>query len=161
MQDAEEARARAEANEAQLTEVDRRKDEFIAILGHELRNPLNSINLAAQLLGHPEMETERERNLSIVDRQVKNLNRLIGDLLDVSRVSKGKIHLRKEGLDLSAVIGHAVDSVSVLVEEREHELTISLPPGPMLVEADSTRLEQVFVNLLTNAVKYTEKGGHI
>jgi PAS domain S-box-containing protein len=161
LRDAEEARARAEAHEAQLAEADRRKDEFIAILAHELRNPLNGINLSAQLLGHPEMEQDRARTLGIVDRQVKNLNRLIEDLLDVSRVSKGKIHLRKEGLDLSAVLGHAVDSVSELVAEREHELTVSLPPGPMPVEADSTRLEQVFVNLLTNAAKYTEKGGHI
>jgi PAS domain S-box-containing protein len=158
---AEEARARAEANEAQLAEADRRKDEFIAILAHELRNPLSSIGMAAHLLRYTEAGQDRERSLEVVAHQVAALNRLIEDLLDVSRISKGKIHLRKGVLDLSAVIRHAVDSVAALVGEREHELTVWLPREPMTVEGDPTRLEQVFVNLITNAAKYTEKGGRI
>jgi PAS domain S-box-containing protein len=158
---AEEARARAEANEAKLAEADRRKDEFIAILAHELRNPLSSIGMAAHLLRGSDAAGKREWSLGVIGHQVSALSRLIEDLLDVSRISNGKIRLRKEPLDLAAVLGHAVDSVAVLVRDREHELTVSLPPGPMAVEGDPTRLEQVFVNLLTNAAKYTEKGGHI
>ena len=159
--EAQEAQARAEANEAKLAEADRRKDEFIAILAHELRNPLSSISMAGELLGRPGKEEDRKWSLGVIAHQVKALNRLIEDLLDVSRISKGKVHLRTEALDLAAVIGHAVDSVAALVRERGHELAVSLPPGPMAVEGDATRLEQVFVNLLTNAAKYTEKGGRI
>jgi PAS domain S-box-containing protein len=158
---AEEARARAETNEALLAEADRRKDEFIAILAHELRTPMGAISMAGQLSRDPKSEEDRNWSLGIIDRQVKNLNRLIEALLDVSRVANGKVNLQMELLDLRTVIGHAVEAVSALVEEREHELTISLPPDAMMVEADSTRLEQVFANLLTNAAKYTEKGGHI
>lgn len=158
---AEEACGRAEAGEAQLADADRRKDEFIVILAHELRNPLSAISMASHLSRHPEHEAEREENLSVIDRQVKNLTRLIEDLLDVSRVSKGKVRLRKESLDLSAVLGHAAASVSGLVGERGHELSVTLPPDPLTIEGDSTRLEQVFVNLLTNAAKYTGKGGRI
>ena len=158
---AEEARARAEANEAKLAEADRRKDEFLTILAHELRNPLSSIRMAAHILQRPGTEKEREWSLGVITHQVGALNRFIEDLLDVSRISKGKIHLRREALDLAAVIGHAVDSVATLVREREHELTVSLPRGPMMVDGDATRLEQVFVNLLTNAAKYTPKGGRI
>lgn len=158
---AEEARARAETNEAMLADADRRKDEFIAILAHELRTPMGAISMASQLSRSPESEADRDWSLGIIDRQVNNLNRLIEDLLDVSRVAKGKVHLRLELVDLGAVIGHAIQAVSALVEDREHELTISLPSDPMMVEADSTRLEQVFANLLTNAAKYTGKGGQI
>jgi two-component system CheB/CheR fusion protein len=139
---AEEARARAEANEAKLAEADRRKDEFLAILAHELRNPLSSIRMATRTLQRPGTEENREWSLGVITHQVGALNRLIEDLLDVSRISKGKVHLRREALDLAAVIGHAVDSVATLVRE-------------------ATRLEQVFVNLLTNAAKYTPKGGRI
>ena len=145
-----------------LAEADRRKDEFIAILAHELRNPLGNISMAAHILRRPDLGGEnREQGLGVITHQVGALNRLIEDLLDVSRISKGKVHLRREPLDLAAVIGHAADSVATLVREREHELTRSLPPGPMLVDGDATRLEQVFVNLLTNAAKYTPKGGRI
>src|SRR3954470_23344926 len=158
---AEEARARAEANEAKLAEADRRKDEFLTILSHELRNPLSSIRMAAHTLQRPGTEENREWSLGVITHQVGALNRLIEDLLDVSRISKGKVHLRKEALDLAVVIGHAADSVAMFVREREHELTRSLPRGPMLVDGDATRLEQVFVNLLTNAAKYTPKGGRI
>ena len=103
----------------------------------------------------------RDWSLDLIDHQVKNLGRLIEDLLDISRISQGKVLLRKEVVDLSPVIVRAVDSVSALVEEREHELSIALPPQPMPVDADPLRLEQVFINLLTNAAKYTPSGGRI
>jgi two-component system CheB/CheR fusion protein len=106
-------------------------------------------------------EKERSWSLGVLVHQVKTLNRLIEDLLDVSRISKGKIHLRKEAVDLASVIARAVESVTALAEDRGHELTVFVPSEPMLVEGDPIRLEQVFGNLLTNACKYTEKGGRI
>ena len=147
--------------ERAVEEAERRKDEFIAVLAHELRNPLAAINMAAHLVQRTDSEKDRSWGLGVIGHQVKNLNRLIEDLLDVSRISKGKIHLRKEAVDLASVIARAVESVTALVKEREHELTVSVPREPMVVEGDPTRLEQVFGNLLTNAAKYTEKGGRI
>ena len=147
--------------ERAVADAERRKDEFIAVLAHELRTPLASINLAARLVQSTVSEKDRSRSLGILVHQVKTLNRLIEDLLDVSRISKGKIHLRKEVVDLASVIGRAVESVTALAEERGHELIVSVPREPMVVEGDPTRLEQVIGNLLTNACKYTEKGGRI
>jgi PAS domain S-box-containing protein len=147
--------------ERALKEAERQKDEFIVILAHELRNPLGAIRNAAMLSRNPGSEEQRNWNLGVIDHQVKTLTRLIEDLLDVSRISKGKIHLRKEVIDLACVIARAVESVTALVREREQELTVSVAHEPMMVEGDPTRLEQVFGNLLTNAAKYTEKRGHI
>jgi PAS domain S-box-containing protein len=147
--------------EKAVEEAERRKDEFIAVLAHELRNPLAAIGMAAHLLERTDSEEQRSWGIGIVGHQSKNLGRLIEDLLDVSRISKGKIHLRKEIMDLASAIARAVESVTALVEEREHELTVSVPRDPMVVEGDPMRLEQVFVNLLTNAAKYTENGGRI
>jgi PAS domain S-box-containing protein len=147
--------------ERALEEAERRKDEFLAVMAHELRNPLSAIGMAAHLLPRAGSEAERSWSLGVIGHQVKTLNRLIEDLLDVSRISEGKIHLRKEVVDLASVIARAVESVTALVMEREHELTVSVPPEPMWVEGDPTRLEQVFGNLLTNAAKYPEKGGRI
>ena len=147
--------------EKAVEEAERRKDEFLAVLAHELRNPLSAIIMAARILQDPDSEPRRSWGLGVVIHQVKALSRLIEDLLDVSRISEGKIHLRREVLDLAAVIARAVESVAGLVEEREHELTVSVPPEPMVTEGDPTRLEQVFGNLLTNAAKYTEKRGRI
>src|SRR6185437_10800859 len=110
---------------------------------------------------NPAAADMRDWSLDLIDHQVKNLTRLIEDLLDISRISQGKILLRKGVVDLSPVIGRAVDSMSALVKEREQELSIALPPQPMTVAADPIRLEQVFVNLLTNAAKYTPSGGRI
>jgi signal transduction histidine kinase len=146
--------------EAERLEADRRKDEFLAMLAHELRNPLSAINNAAQLLGKLETENELEWAKEAVLRQVKHLARLIDDLLDVSRISRGKIGLRKEPIDLSPVVTAAVEAVRPLVEERKHELSISLIGG-LRLEADPLRLEQILVNLLTNAAKYTNAGGRI
>jgi PAS domain S-box-containing protein len=147
--------------ERAVEEAERRKDEFIAILAHELRNPLSAISMATHLLQDPDTEEERTWALGIVGHQVRNLDRLIEDLLDVSRISQGKIHLREEAVDLAGVIDRAVAAVAALVKERGHELIVSFPGEPMMVKGDPTRLEQVFGNLLTNAAKYTEKGGRI
>jgi PAS domain S-box-containing protein len=157
----EDVTARKRAEKA-LEEADRRKDEFIAILAHELRNPLNTITNATQITRNPAAAAEmRDWSLDLIDHQVKNLSRLIEDLLDISRISQGKILLQKEVVDLAPVIGRAADSVSALVAERDQDLGIALPPQPMTVVADPTRLEQVFINLLTNAAKYTPVGGRI
>jgi PAS domain S-box-containing protein len=147
--------------EAERLEAERRKDEFLAMLAHELRNPLSAINGAAQLFGKLETEEELEWAKEVVLRQVKHLARLIDDLLDVSRISRGKIGLRKEPIDLSPVVGSAVESVRPLLEERKHELSVSLVNGGLRLEADPLRLEQILVNLLTNAAKYTDAGGRI
>ena len=152
------ARKRAEMA---LEEADRRKDEFIAVLAHELRNPLNAIGNATLITRNPAAAEMRDWSLDVIDHQVRNLSRLIEDLLDISRISQGKIRLRKEVVDLAPVIGRAVDSVSALVKEREQELNVALPPQLMTVYADPIRLEQVFINLLTNAAKYTPSGGRI
>jgi signal transduction histidine kinase len=146
--------------EAERQEADRRKDEFLAMLAHELRNPLASINTAAQLFGSLETEENLEWAKEVVQRQVKHLARLIDDLLDVSRITRGKISLRKEPLNLSPVVSSAVEAVRPLIEERRHELSVT-HTGTLRLEADPLRLEQILVNLLTNAAKYTDAGGHI
>ena len=147
--------------ERAAVDAERRKDNFIAVVAHELRSPLATIAMAAHIVQITGSERDRARNLGVIGHQVRTLSRLIEDLLDVSRISKGKIHLRMEALDLASVIARAVESVTALAKDREHELTVFVPSEPMLVEGDPIRLEQVFGNLLTNACKYTEKGGRI
>jgi PAS domain S-box-containing protein len=145
-----------------LREADRRKEEFLAVLSHELRNPLASIQTSLDLMsqgGLTGAKLERERG--VVERQVQQLTRLVDDLLDVSRISRGRLELRKEEVALSAVVTEVVEAVRPLVAERRQELQVTLPEGPILLEADPTRLEQILLNLLTNAVKYTETGGRI
>jgi CheY-like chemotaxis protein len=131
------------------------------MLAHELRNPIASISGAAQLFGKLETEEDLEWAKEVVLRQVKHLGRLIDDLLDVSRITRGKIDLRKEPLDLLPVVNSAIETVRNLIEERKHELTVSISSGVTRLEADPLRLEQMLVNLLTNAAKYTESGGEI
>ncbi|MEW4571374.1 ATP-binding protein [Tautonia sp. JC769] len=152
-----ELHARAE----RLAENDRRKDEFLAMLAHELRNPLASINHAVQLFDRLNSDGDLEWAREVVQRQVKHLARLIDDLLNVSRLSWGKISLRKEPLRLSPVVGTAVEAVRPLLEERSHELSIALAEDDLRLEADPLRLEQILVNLLTNAAKYTDAGGRV
>ena len=147
--------------EAERIEAENRKDEFLAMLAHELRNPLSAINSATQLFGRLETEQELVWAREVVGRQISHLARLIDDLLDVSRISRGKIALRKQTVDLSPIITSAVEAVRPLLEERKHELSVSLVVGGLQIEADPLRLEQVLVNLLTNAAKYTEAGGRI
>jgi PAS domain S-box-containing protein len=146
----------------ELREKDQRKDEFLAMLAHELRNPLAAIRNAVALGSDQEAKAEEiEWSMEVINRQMRQLSRLIDDLLDVSRITQGKVQLRREPIDAARVLQSAVDAVQGLMEEREHELTVSFRPGTLHVEADPTRLEQIIVNLLTNAARYTEKGGEI
>jgi PAS domain S-box-containing protein len=152
---------RKQAEDA-LKEADRRKDEFLAMLAHELRNPLAPIRNAVQimrLLGSTDPNLERSREM--IDRQVEHMTRLVDDLLEVSRITGGKIKLQKETMDLVEVAGRAVETSRPLIDARHHELTVAFPPRPIILEADPTRLAQVISNLLNNAAKYTENGGHI
>ncbi len=147
--------------ERELQESSRRKDEFLAMLAHELRNPIGVINGAAQLFGKLQTEAELEWAKAVIKRQIKHLSRMIDDLLDVSRITRGKITLRKEPLNLAPIVSSALENVRSLVEERKHEVSVSLAPGELRLEADPLRLEQILINLLTNAAKYTPVRGHI
>ena len=145
-----------------LRDGDRRKDEFLATLAHELRNPLAPIRNSLQILKMPRLDASTaERAREMMERQVHHLVRLVDDLLDVSRVMRGKIELRKERVELSAVVARAVETVQPLIEAQGHELTVSLPPESLPLDADPVRLAQVIGNLLTNAAKYTEANGRI
>ncbi len=146
----------------EIREADRHKDEFLAMLAHELRNPLSPLANALHILGQDRLEAaEAEQVRDIAERQVRHLARPVDDLLDVSRISNGKIRLRRGRMDLGAAVARAVDSVRPLIESRGHDLSISLPAEPVPLEADSSRLEQVLSNLLNNAAKDTEPGGRI
>ncbi|HMV83162.1 MAG TPA: PAS domain S-box protein [Blastocatellia bacterium] len=148
--------------EEELREADRRKDEFLAILAHELRNPLAPIRTGLQVLRMAENDAEvAEQARTLMERQLQQMVRLIDELLDLSRISRGKIELRKEPVDISAVLRNALETSRPLIQASHHQLTVQLPPEPVFVEADLTRLAQVFANLLNNAAKYTDKGGHI
>ncbi len=148
--------------EAKLKEADRRKDEFLAMLAHELRNPLAPIRNALYMLGLPATAgPAADQARAMVERQVHNMVRLVDDLLDVSRITRGKIQLRMETLDLATILHRAVEATRPLIEANRHTLTLTLSPESTRVIADSTRLEQVFANLLNNAAKYTERGGAI
>jgi len=143
----------------QLADADRRKDEFLAMLSHELRNPLAPLSTALHLL--PVATDKRDELLAMAGRQVRQLVRLVDDLLDVSRITGGKIALRKERVALGDVVARAMETTRPLIESRGHELTISLPPAPVALDADPARLAQVVANLLSNAAKYTPPGGRI
>ncbi len=145
-----------------LREANRRKDEFLAMLAHELRNPLAPISNALHIIrgnGPPVPELVWARD--VIDRQLRQMTRLVDDLLDVSRVSRGKIELRKERVELSAVVSSALEASRPLIDKRGQELTVALPPEPVYLDADPMRLAQVLLNLLNNAAKYTEPGGRI
>jgi PAS domain S-box-containing protein len=145
-----------------LADLHRRKDEFLAMLSHELRNPLAPISNAVQLLRLQKDEGPvQQKARAIIERQVAQLTHLVDDLMEVSRISTGRVHLHEERIAVSDVVGNGVETVRPLMEQRGHELTVSLPPQPIWLKADSARLEQVVVNLLTNAAKYTDEGGRI
>jgi PAS domain S-box-containing protein len=147
---------------AELADLDRRKDEFLAMLSHELRNPLAPILNAAQLLQLQKGENPAQQKArAIIERQVGQLARLVDDLMEVSRMITGRIQLRQEQVAASGIVERAVETVRPLIDQRRHELTVSLPPDPLWLYADASRLEQVVTNLLTNAAKYTNEGGHI
>ena len=147
---------------AELSEADRRKDEFLAVLAHELRNPLAPIRNAVHYLGLKASPDPALRNArDIIDRQVRHLVRLVDDLLDISRISSGKIGLQKERVSLALIVTNAVESSRPSIESENHQLTVTLPAEPVYLEADLTRLAQVLQNLLNNAAKYTPPGGRI
>jgi PAS domain S-box-containing protein len=140
-------------------EAERRKDDFLAMLGHELRNPLSPILTAVELLRMRGF-SGAARELGIIERQGRHLVRLVDDLLDVSRISRGKVTLKRTSVDLAAVIAKAVETTSTLVQRRRHTLTVTVPPG-LFVSGDEGRLTQVFTNLVGNAAKYTPEGGRV
>jgi two-component system, chemotaxis family, CheB/CheR fusion protein len=148
--------------EAALREADRHKTEFLAILAHELRNPLVPLRNGLQILhraSHDAVAAERVR--AMMERQLGHMIRLVDDLLDLSRISNGRIELRKERIDLLAAVQDALETCRPAIEAAGHQLAISLPPEPLWVEGDRTRLVQVFTNLLNNSTRYTPRGGRI
>jgi PAS domain S-box-containing protein len=148
--------------EATLREANRHKDEFLAMLAHELRNPLAPIRNAIQLLNRVGSQDVAELEArAIIERQLEHLVRLVDDLLDVSRITRGLIKLHKEPVDLATVVARAVESSRPLIDARRHRLTVNLPAEPLPVSADLVRLAQVILNLLNNAAKYTPEGGRI
>lgn len=147
------ARARAEA-------ASRAKDEFIAMLGHELRNPLAPITMALQLMElHGDKQVERERR--VIERQVRHLTRLVDDLLDISRITRGQVVLEREPVEISTILAKALEMAGPVVEQRAHHLDVNVAEGHLVVDGDPVRLAQVVANLLTNAAKYTDPEGHI
>jgi len=149
--------------EEDLNMAARRKDEFLATLAHELRNPLAPLRNGLHLmkLAGGQQATTVEQARSMMERQLTQMVRLVDELMDVSRISLGKLELRKERLPLAAVVNSAVETSRPLIEQMGHELSVTLPKQPIMVDADMTRLAQVFLNLLNNAAKYSDRGGHI
>jgi PAS domain S-box-containing protein len=146
--------------EERLREASRAKDEFLAMLGHELRNPLAPIVTALELMKlKGDVGTTREQQ--VIERQVKHMTRLVDDLLDVSRVTRGLVRLDKEPIELADAVAKAVEVASPLLEQKQHHFSASVPRSGLRLEADPTRLTQIIANLLTNAAKYTGRGGRI
>jgi signal transduction histidine kinase len=161
---AERKLAEKEREKAQqaLRDADRRKDEFLAMLAHELRNPLAPIRNALEILKLSEASPAIQRQThEMMERQVQLMVRLVDDLLDVSRITRGKIELRKEPIELAAVVARAVETARPLIEARNHELAVDISPGSLLLDGDLVRLGQVVANLLNNAAKYMPLGGRI
>jgi signal transduction histidine kinase len=157
-----EENARLRASQEALREADRRKDQFLAILAHELRNPLAALVNATQIVSRVGRGNEGFRSaLQILERQLKHLGRLVDDLLDVSRITTGKIQLYKEEVELATIVAHAVETSRPLLDARKHDFKVSLPDEPLWLKVDPTRLAQVLSNLLTNAAKYTGESGRI
>ncbi len=148
---------------AELSDLHRRKDEFLAMLSHELRSPLAPIGNAVQLLNlqsaHENVFQHQAR--AIIERQLGQLQHLVDDLLDMSRITTGRVQLRKEKVAMSKIVEAAIETARPLIEERRHAFEVLLPDEPVWLLADAARLEQVIVNLLTNAAKYTTEGGRI
>ncbi len=156
------AERRLQALNAELSAADRRKDEFLATLSHELRNPLAPMRSALEVLKlRRDGAAPDARLLSVFDRQLHHLTHLVDDLMEVSRITQDKMELRREPLDLTALVRAAVCDTAGLMEHARHRLDVDLPAHPVMVDADPTRINQVVVNLLTNAAKYTPDGGRI
>jgi signal transduction histidine kinase len=149
-------------SEARLLDAHRRKDEFLATLAHELRNPLAPLRSAVELVKHGGVTPDKlDWAAGMMERQVRALVRLIDDLMDVSRINRGKIELKREPIALNEVMSEALETVRPLIDEARHELVVLLPDRQVVVDADRTRLAQALLNLLNNAVKYTDPGGRI
>ncbi|MDB5899066.1 MAG: putative histidine kinase, atypical hybrid [Ramlibacter sp.] len=149
-------------SESRLMEANRRKDEFLATLAHELRNPLAPVRNAAQILRMKNLPSDKvEWAAELVERQVAAMSRMIDDLMDVSRINQGRIQLRRAVIDLTAVLADALETAQPLIREQDHRIVYTPPVQPVLVDADQARLAQVFMNLLNNAAKYMDRGGEI
>ena len=154
--------SRLKNTERALLEADRRKDEFLATLAHELRNPLAPIRNAVRILDSDAADDrQRKWGREVIARQVQRMSLLLDDLLDVSRITRGQLELKKDYVDLKSVIGIAVETARPLLDSKQHQLTVNLPAGTVKLEADPLRLSQVIGNLLTNAAKYTDPEGKI
>jgi PAS domain S-box-containing protein len=147
---------------ADLSDADHRKDEFLATLAHELRNPLAPIRNGIELLKRQSSgQAQTESVVGVMERQMGHLVRLVDDLIDVSRITRNKLELRRQAVELAPVVHAAVEACRPLLDGKQHELEVVLPPMPVHVDADPTRLVQVLANLLNNACKYTDRGGHV
>lgn len=157
-----ESQQRERERAERLQEADRRKDEFLATLAHELRNPLAPIRNSIELLRRADANSDViGKACHVMERQVVQLVRLVDDLLDISRITSGKIKLRMERVELAAILRSAIEDSRSHIETHSHELTVELPNHPVYLYADSVRLCQIFTNLLNNSAKYTNNGGHI
>jgi signal transduction histidine kinase len=158
----QELERRVQERTAELQDAGRRKDEFLAMLAHELRNPLAAIRLAAQLVGLPDLPADNMKgSIAVIQRQVEHLVRLIDDLVDVSRITRGLISLRREPTDLGGVVAQAIETVRPLVDSRNHTLVADVQASGIMIDGDSARLSQVIGNILSNAAKFTDPGGRI
>jgi signal transduction histidine kinase len=147
---------------AELRDSDRRKDEFLAVLAHELRNPLAPIRYAVEVMSRASADAAANAwSREVIERQVLHLTELVDDLLDISRITRGTINLNIERLEVSTIVGRAVEAIEPALVEHQQQLSVDCPPEPMFVEGDVTRLVQVLGNLLSNAVKYSKPGGRI
>jgi PAS domain S-box-containing protein len=156
------AEERLRASQEALQLADRRKDEFLALLAHELRNPLAPIRYALAANKKPGRTPEQCRQADdIIERQVAHMSRLLDDLLDISRITRGTLELKKTRAELTSVVGAAIETARPILDEKHHTLALDLPTQPLQIEADVVRLAQVFSNLLINAAKYTDPGGRI
>ena len=145
-----------------LQEDDRRKDEFLAMLAHELRNPLASLSNALEIVGLAEdRRDEAAEAIGIARRQIEHMGRLLEDLLDISRITRGKVELRKQRVGFGTIVAHAIETCRPLIESHGHVLSAAIPTDPIPLDGDPTRLEQIVANLLNNAAKYTEPGGQV
>jgi PAS domain S-box-containing protein len=161
LSDRKQAEEAARARAADLTAEARRKDEFLATLAHELRNPLSAIAAAAVVLAHGNEAGARARSITAIERQMRRLSRIVDDLLDLARVTEGKIDLQPERIDLASLTRHAIETCATSLDVRKHALSLSIPEQPVWTQADAVRIEQVIVNLVENAAKYTPPGGRV
>src|ERR1700722_12177480 len=147
---------------AALREGNRHKDEFLAMLAHELRNPLAPIHNAVQLMRNPQLPAQQLNwAREVIERQTGHLTKLVDDLLDVSRITRGKINVDREQVELATVVARAVETVEPMLSRQRHELIVSVEPQPLYIDGDLTRLTQIVGNILSNAIKYTDAGGRI